>query len=65
MYLGADLDEVMNYQRFVGPVARVVKELQGEQQEAAIAAARAAFEAHMTESGLSLPGRAWLVTART
>lgn len=64
MYLGADLDEVMNYQRFVGPVARVVKELQGEQQEAAIAAARAAFEAHMTESGLSLPGRAWLVTAR-
>jgi len=49
----------------VGPVARVVKELQGEQQEAAIAAARAAFEAHMTESGLSLPGRAWLVTART
>jgi SAM-dependent methyltransferase len=64
MFLGANLDEVMDYQRFVGPVARVVKELQGERQEAAMAAARAAFEAHMTESGVSLPGRAWLVSAR-
>lgn len=64
MFLGADLDEVMSYQRFVGPVARVVKELQGTAQQQALAAARAVFEPHITESGLSLPGRAWLVTAR-
>jgi len=64
MYLGSSLDEVMEYQKFVGPVARVVGELAGEAQEQAIAAARAAFAEHLTDSGITLPGRVWLVSAR-
>jgi len=64
MYLGSSLDEVMEYQKFVGPVARVVSELEGEIQEQAIAAARAAFAEHLTDSGITLPGRVWLVSAR-
>ena len=64
MYLGSSLDEVMEYQKFVGPVARVVSELEGELQEQAIAVARAAFAEHLTDSGITLPGRVWLVSAR-
>ena len=64
MYLGSSLDEVMEYQKFVGPVARVVSELEGEIQEQAVAAARSAFAEHLTDSGITLPGRVWLVSAR-
>lgn len=63
LFLGATLEDVMAYQQFIGPVSRAVKELRGNTQEQAIAAARDAFTPLMTEEGLRLPGRAWLVSA--
>lgn len=64
LFLGATLDDVMAYQQFIGPVSRAIKELSGEDQAQAIQAARTAFAPLISEQGLSLPGRAWLVSAR-
>jgi SAM-dependent methyltransferase len=64
LHLADDLDEALDFQARVGPLARVLAELEGETREAALAAAREALAPHLTESGLDLAGACWIVTAR-
>jgi len=62
--LGKDLDEAMEFQGQVGPAARALAELSGEQRDAALAAARAALEPFVTPDGVVLGSATWLVSAR-
>lgn len=62
--LADDLDEAMEFQGQVGPLARVLAELEGAQRERAFAAAREALAAHLDEDGLRLGAACWFVTAR-
>ena len=64
MWLGRDLDDAVGYMEGQ-PMARIMSE--GKPPEvvaAALASMRAAVAPHVTADGLSLPGKAWLVTAR-
>jgi len=61
--LGADLDEAMAFQGQVGPAARALAELQGDQREAALAAAREALVPYLSSTGVVLEGATWLVSA--
>jgi len=64
MRLGGSLDEAMEFQSQVGPLSRVLKELEGDVREGAIAAAREALGAFHTGSGIELGAACWLVSAR-
>jgi SAM-dependent methyltransferase len=64
MWLGTDLDDAAGYLEG-HPIARVMSE--GKPPELvgkALSALRAAVAPHVTPDGLSLPSRAWIVTAR-
>ena len=61
--LAGDLDGAIEFQGQVGPVARVLAELEGEALAEAIAAARAALEPHLGADGLHLGAACWLVSA--
>ena len=64
MWLGRDLDDAVGYMEGQ-PMALIMAE--GKPPEvvaAALASMRAAVAPHVTDDGLSLPGKAWLVTAR-
>ena len=63
LHLGDDLDEALDFQGEVGPMARVLAELDGEARIQAIAAARAALEPHLGPDGLHLGAACWLVSA--
>jgi SAM-dependent methyltransferase len=64
MWLGTDLDDAVAYMRGQ-PMARLMFEDKDPALvETAVASLRAALAPHVTSDGLSLPGRAWLVTAR-
>ncbi|MCC5887961.1 MAG: methyltransferase domain-containing protein [Gammaproteobacteria bacterium] len=64
LHVADTLDEAIEFQGRVGPVARALAELQGEARQAALAAAREALSGHMTEAGLDLAAACWIVTAR-
>ena len=64
IHLGRDLDEAMDFQRDVGPVARALAELEGDALERAIRLAREALAPHVTEKGLDLGAACWIATAR-
>lgn len=64
LHVGANLDEAIDFQGRVGPVARAIAELEGEQRQQALDAARAALAPHVTEQGLNLGAAAWLVSAK-
>jgi len=64
LLLGHDLDEAMFFQGKVGPLARVLAELDDESRQKATAAAREALAEHLTEEGIRLGSAAWLVSAR-
>ncbi|MFU8814970.1 MAG: class I SAM-dependent methyltransferase [Pseudomonadales bacterium] len=64
LHVADDLDDAIAFQTTIGPLARVLAELQGEARDRALEAARAALSAHVTEDGLRLGAAAWLVTAR-
>lgn len=64
LHLADDLDEAMAMQTRIGPVARAIKELEGETQVQALAAARSALDEKMTDQGLRLGAACWLVHAR-
>lgn len=64
LHVADTLDEAIEFQGRVGPVARALAELEGEAREAALAAARDALSGHMTEAGLDLAAACWIVTAR-
>ena len=64
LHLADDLDGAIRFQTRVGPLARVLAELQGDVREQALQAAREAFATHLTPEGIRLGAAAWLVTAR-
>lgn len=64
LHLADDLDEALDFQSRVGPLARALAELEGEARDAAFDAAREALAPHVTDSGLTLDGACWIVTAR-
>ncbi|NOX49046.1 MAG: methyltransferase domain-containing protein [Gammaproteobacteria bacterium] len=62
--MGQDLDEAMRLQAQIGPVARVIAELQEDKKGEAIAAARMALGEHQSSTGINLGAAAWIVSAR-
>lgn len=64
MNLGATLDEAMALQGEIGPMARVLAELDDDAREEALAAARQALQAHLSDAGVLLDAACWLVSAR-
>lgn len=64
LHLADDLEGAIRFQTRVGPLARVLGELEGEVRDKALDAARGALAAHLTPDGLKLKAAAWLVTAR-
>jgi SAM-dependent methyltransferase len=64
MRLGGSLDEAMEFQSQVGPLSRVLKELEGDVRAGALAAARDALGAYDTGGGIELGAACWLVSAR-
>lgn len=64
LHLADSLDEAVEFQGRIGPVARVLAELEGDAQAKALAAAREALAGHVTSDGVNLGAACWLVTAR-
>jgi len=62
--VGENLDAAMEFQAEVGPMARVLAELDGDARQRAMDAARAALEPFVTPDGIVLGAAAWLVSAR-
>lgn len=65
LHVADSLDEAIEFQGRVGPVARAIAELEGELRQQALAAARDALAEHVTEQGLNLGAAVWLVSARS
>lgn len=65
LHLADDLDDAIRFQGRIGPLARALAELEGDQREAALAAAREALAAHMGPDGLNLGAACWIFTARS
>lgn len=63
LHIGDDLESVMQSQGEVGPIARALTELEGEQKEQALLAVRNLFSEKMTDTGLDLGAATWLVSA--
>lgn len=63
MHIADNLDDAVEFQQRIGPLARALSELEGEQQEHALAAARAELSKHMTDDGLNLGASCWLAQA--
>ena len=61
--LAQDLDEAMQFQAKVGPLARMLDELDEAGRVKAEAAAREALSEYLTEDGLFLGSSCWLVSA--
>lgn len=63
LYVGANADEAMQFHTRVGPMARVLAELEASVREQAMAAIRAALVEHEDAQGVRLKAAVWLVTA--
>ena len=64
LHVGDDLDQAMEFQKDIGPVARALAELEGDARSQALAAARSALASHLGPKGIDLGAACWLVTAR-
>ncbi|NKB99846.1 MAG: hypothetical protein GKR90_15300 [Pseudomonadales bacterium] len=62
--VGKDVEEAMYIQGRIGPMARVLSELEEDVREQAMAAVRSALAEHETDAGVRLRAGAWLVTAQ-
>ncbi len=62
--MGSTVDEVLQMQHQVGPLSRLLEDVDEATGEAAIDAVRQVLEGMKTSEGIHLPGAAWLVTAR-
>ena len=62
--LGGSLDEALEFQGQIGPLSRVLAELDDSTRAQALAAARKALLPHMSDAGLELGAACWLVSAR-
>ena len=63
LHLADTLDEAMQFQSEIGPAARALAELEGEQRDTALAAVRAALAEHLGDDGINLGAAVWLVSA--
>ncbi len=63
LHLADDLDGAIAFQSRIGPLSRVLGELEGNQRVQALAAAREALAPHVGADGVRLGAAAWLVTA--
>lgn len=63
LYVGADAEEAMQFHTRVGPMARVLAELEASTREQAMAAIRTALAEHESAQGVRLKAAVWLVTA--
>ena len=63
LHIADDLDGAMRFQGEIGPIARALAELQGEDRTGALAAARNALAGHLTADGVVLGAATWLVSA--
>ena len=61
--VGGTVEEAMYFQARIGPLARVVAELDEETRAQANDAVRAALAEHLTDEGVVLRSAAWLVSA--
>jgi len=64
VHIGDNLDDAIESQSRIGPMARALAELEGETRDQAVAAARDALSPHVTEDGLNLGASCWLVSGR-
>ena len=64
LHVASNLDDAIWFQSRVGPLARVLQELSGQDLENALTAARDALEDHLTKGGIYLDAATWLVKAR-
>jgi SAM-dependent methyltransferase len=58
------LDEAVAYFQRIGPAAGAIADLAGVARDRAIEALRAMLAEHLSQGRVSLPGSAWIVTAR-
>ena len=63
--VGQSLDEAMNFQLRVGPMARALADLDEGPRQQASQAVRDALSAYATADGVKLGSAGWLVSART
>jgi SAM-dependent methyltransferase len=61
--LGDDLDEVMNFQKQIGPLSGLLETADEATAAKATQAVHEAFEAHVSSDGVSFSAAAWLVSA--
>ncbi len=61
--LGASVDEAIGFLTRIGPLSRVIAELDEGKQAEALTAVRAALEPQMTADGLVMDASCWIVTA--
>jgi len=64
LHLADTLEDGVRFLQEVGPLSRVIGELDAQAREQALAAARAALAGHLTDTGLDLGAACWLVSAR-
>ncbi|MEZ5550866.1 MAG: methyltransferase domain-containing protein [Pseudomonadales bacterium] len=64
LHLADTLEDGVRFLQEVGPLSRVIGELDDQAREQALAAARAALAGHLTDAGLDLGAACWLVSAR-
>lgn len=63
LHLADDLDAAMRFQGEIGPIARVLAELEGTNREQALAAVREALSDHLSADGIELGAATWMVSA--
>ena len=61
--MGDDLDELMEFQKHIGPLAGILENADEQTATKATEAVRAAFARNAGDESLALAGAAWLVTA--
>ncbi|MFT4823368.1 MAG: SAM-dependent methyltransferase [Halioglobus sp.] len=63
VYLGRDVDEVIEFQRHVGPLSALLAETEPSRHDELIGVARGVFEPFVNAKGIRLPAAVWLVEA--
>lgn len=63
LHLGDNVDEVMDFQTYVGPLSRLLEEVDEGTGEKAKAAVREVFAAQQSDDGIRMPAAALLVRA--
>ena len=64
LHLGNHLDELMAFQKKIGPLSALLESGDEETGLKATAAVREAFAAHLGDNGVTMRAAAWLVTGR-